>query len=772
MRPQKDMIFILNLLQDVNIIRGLVYLALRETEANIRFLVTASFVKRDSQQIWQRELAAMASETGADLHLVAEPAGAYALLQGRSGVIVAASESNLRAHWETHEIFRIAPPGFLKITLQHGFECIGFLQSREHVIGHGRNISFGADVVCGWFEAPALTSMVASERRKLYVTGPPTLLQQPGNHPDHPPQEGGIICENMHSVRLKATGDHKASFMETFFAFCERLGQPVTLRPHPGGQYVIKNKVALPENVQLNNLPIFHVNMAGYAYGISAPSTIVFDMVLAGIPVGVWRDPGGVMDAGNYAGLTEISSLQDWLAFERDVRLRPEMLLDRQQRFLDRLPLPGGPEEVYRRFARLFTAALAGLPAPAPVRAFPRVEAGARAAAVAASQPVRRVMFIANDRSAALDRAFLDPLAALFDSGEMAHAVLTEQDLLQRFGAAARSGEAKNWFRDQVHGFRPDLIVCCGYSGPHAAPLLNMAERDGIPLIYHLDQDLLSPGTGDDEQARVTCRDPKRQATVITMLEEATLVYCATQALKDRYRDLNVFAPMLAGEIACSARLQRRALPRPVRRIGYAGAAQGADFALSLPAVESCLRASPKIHFELFGAGPLPDRLHQFGDRVRVVTPPQKRQEQLAALAARDWDIGLCPRQLTGFNAVQDNARWLAYTACGMATIASQGLGDDLCAGEGRGVLVAPGEWEAALHQLGADSKARYHMAQQAQAHLLLTYSVDRMAAQILAVFARAQARLSGIAAASDSPLQGLLRPLQPGPDGALEEVQ
>lgn len=357
--------FIINLLQDVNIVRGLVYLTARETDAAIGFLISQAFLKRDREAIWQREVAAMAADTGATMHLFAGKSEAYAVLRHGSGMIFAASESNLPAHRESNEVFTIAPSGYLRVTLQHGFECIGFLQSREHIIAHGRNVGFGADIICGWFEATSLTSLIASQRAKLYVSGPPTLLQKSGRHPNHPQQIGGLVCENMHSVRLKASGDHKVSFMDIFFAFCGRLAErneTVTIRPHPGGQYVLKNNVNLPNNVRLNNLPIVDVNLKGYQFGISAPSTIVFDMVLAGIPVGLWRDPAGVMDASNYDGLTEISTVDDWLAFERDVRLRPEMILDRQAAFLRRLSMPTDPSEVYRRFARLIVAGLAGLP--------------------------------------------------------------------------------------------------------------------------------------------------------------------------------------------------------------------------------------------------------------------------------------------------------------------------------------------------------------------------------------------------------------------------
>jgi hypothetical protein len=361
----KKVVFILNLLQDVNIVRGLVYLTARETEAAIVLLVTAGFMKRDRQKIWQREVAHLAADTGAAMYVYGDASEARAAIDGSGGIIFAAAESNLPAHSEVSQLFEVAPPSFLRVTLQHGLECVGFVQSREHVISHGRNISFGADVICGWFEAPALTSLTASQRAKLYVSGPPTLLQQRRRDQEALIQPTGLVCENLHSVRLRASGDHKTSFMNIFFDFCTKMaerGECVTLRPHPGGQYVVKNNVALPANVQLNNKPVYDVDLASYRFGISAPSTIVFDMVLAGIPVAIWRDPAGIMDATNYAGLTEISTLDDWLAFERDVRLRPEMILDRQDAFLRRLSMPTDPHEIYRRFDHLIIAGLEGLP--------------------------------------------------------------------------------------------------------------------------------------------------------------------------------------------------------------------------------------------------------------------------------------------------------------------------------------------------------------------------------------------------------------------------
>jgi hypothetical protein len=356
----KDVFFIINLLQDVNIVRGLVYLAARETNAQLGFLITKGFIKRDRQKIWQSEVARMATDTGANMYVYGDALEALAILQPGGGLIFAAAESNLPAHREVSEVFDVAPSTYLRVTLQHGLECVGFVQSREHVLSHGRNVSFHADIVCGWFEAGSLTSLTASQRAKLYVTGPPTLLQARPRTPNLEAGDG-LVCENLHSVRLRASGDHKTSFMDVFFAFCSELAkrhETVTLRPHPGGQYVLKNNVELPSNVRLNNRPIYETDLSAYRFGISAPSTIVFDMVLAGIPVGVWRDPGGIMDAENYDGLTAISALDDWMAFERDVRLRPDMIIARQSEFLRRLSMPTDPQEIYRRFARLIVSAL------------------------------------------------------------------------------------------------------------------------------------------------------------------------------------------------------------------------------------------------------------------------------------------------------------------------------------------------------------------------------------------------------------------------------
>jgi hypothetical protein len=729
---RSEVVFVFNLLQDVNIQRGLVYLAHRETDAAVHLLVTQGFLKRDSHGIWQRELADLARDTGAQTHVVQNGADAQAALQGRGGVLICASESDLGAHRETATIQRAAPASFITVTLQHGLECVGFRQSREHNIGHTRNVGWNADVVCTWLEPDQLTATRADQRSKVIVTGPATLLQRPRAHPAHPPLGGGIVCENMHSVRLSATGAHRVSFMETFFDFCTQMdiqNQKVTLRPHPGGQYMLKNNVDLARNVLLNNLPIYDVNLRGYLYGISAPSTVVLDMVLAGIPAGVWCDPEGVMDLGNYTGLTRISTLPDWLAFAQEARENPAPILMRQQGYLRTLGLVSDPDEIYRRYTHLLRNML-GLPQPvarAPVTGLP------------AQTPKKRIMYVANSILATLQLSFLKPLAEAVARGDIVEDFITEGDFVEKFAGQRNQRVAADWVEERIRSFAPDIIVCCRYSGPQSGKIAQLAKEMGVPLIYHIDDDLLDIPKELGEVKWRMHNDPKRLANVRGLLNNAALVYASTPGLYQRLRGYSVKAPLMHGDIYCASTVLRAARNGPVRKVGYMGTSGHLhDFEFILPAITRYLDANPAVTFELFGLE-TPDALRRFGARVHVVPPVASYAAFLQTLADRDWDIGLCPLAHTPFNAVKANTKWVEYTTCGMATIATKGLVYDECAGQGRGLLVGRNGWLDAMQKLTDDPQLHFDTASRAQAHLRTRYAPARLRDQVFDVFEKAE---------------------------------
>ncbi|QNP42806.1 hypothetical protein H9L15_12045 [Sphingomonas daechungensis] len=141
---------------------------------------------------------------------------------------------------------------------------------------------------------------------------------------------------------------------------------------------------------------MYRVNLRQFGYGISAPSSVLIDMLLAEIPTAVWRDQGGGMDAGNYDGLSAVSTPAEWAEFSKAAIEDPEPFVELQQRFLDRQEMPLDPQDVFQRYAKLFETAR-------------RVEIRPTA-----FLPEReRVLFVANGNVPTLQLSFTKPLAPM-----------------------------------------------------------------------------------------------------------------------------------------------------------------------------------------------------------------------------------------------------------------------------------------------------------------------------------------------------------------------
>jgi hypothetical protein len=722
---QRYVIFLVNLLQDVSIIRPLVYMAARDMGGNTLLLVTSAFRKRDQEGVWQRELDEIGADTGAGISFYEHDLEALRLLTGKSGVLVAASESHLSAHKLVHDVFRLAPPTFLRVTLQHGFECVGFLQSRDQNLAHGKSITFAADVICGWCEPERLTSLVPSQRPKLLVTGPAAVLQV---RPTNPSKSlgMGIVCENMHSPRLNAAGNFKTDFLTIFGEYCEALhaeGKRVTLRPHPGGQYTLKNKVRLANNVKLNNAPIYKVDLSRYAYGISAPSSILIDMVLAGIPAAVWQDSGSVLDIGNYEGLTRISNLQDWLDFSREAVANPEHFIERQQQFLERQKLVRQVEDVYARYAALLQSTVS------------RQQPGRQL-----YRKIERVLFVANSNVPTLQLRFVKPLAPLVASGELATGLITEEQITREFGKNAAMENVRAWLRERFDQFQPTIVVFCRYSGLQADYMRELAEEHGAPVVYHIDDDLLHIPKDIGLQKHRFHNRPERLTSVRHLLDSATLVYCTTTRLRKRLEDLFVKAPIVEAGFSGSGSVISKAVSRPVKKIGYmAGSDHSHDFNIVLGAIQRIMRSYSKIHFEFFGSISVPEQLKEFGERVTHIPKIDNYEEFFLHFAKYEWDIGICPLTPIHFNLMKTDIKWVDYTSVGAAVVASKGMIYDECCADGCGLLAdTEDEWFEALDGLVQYPEARYNLVQRAQEKLVCSHSVERLREELMDVFSRA----------------------------------
>lgn len=722
-------VFLINLVQDVNILRPLVFMASRDFGMDCLLLVSGKFAGRDLFGIWRSELETLCGETGARSEVFENDWEAHQHLASH-GVIIAASESHLVNHVTTHSVLLHAPAGYLKVTLQHGFECVGFRHSADHVRAHGDTASFGADLVCSWFGQEQLHSMSASQARKLFVTGPTAVLQMKSGPLERTGSEPGLVCENLHSVRLSGAGDFKSEFVGAFDEFCRRLAERklgVVLRPHPGGQYVLKNKIPLPANAAVNNAPMYRMDLRKFSYGISAPSSVLVDMLVAHIPTAVWRDRGGDMDANNYAGLTTVSSPSEWVEFARAAIADPAPFVALQDDFLKRQGMILDPAQVYSRFAEIF-------------RTVRRMEIRP----IGAVPERDRLLFVANAQVPTLQLSFEKPLASLVVRGEIASELLTESSLRNLPDVVGDAERERQWINRYLDRYDPSAIVFCRYSGPAYRWIVQWAKRQRVPVIYHIDDDLLAIPPDVGERKRALHNSPERLAAVRELLNSADLVYASTEKLRKKLLGYFPDIPVVAGSIYCSSAVLKGPSTMPARKVGYMASADHAhNLEMILPAIERMLERNCNVQFELFGSIPVPPALQRFGDRVSTAPPIANYERFLNEFAKYGWDIGICPLSPIEFNLMKANTKWVEYTTIGAAVVASRGTVYDACCADGCGILAdTVDEWLEALELLIRNIGERVKMVDRAQAKLEREYSVGRLREQVLEVLGKAHARV------------------------------
>lgn len=346
--------FLIELNQDVSVCRPVASYFRSMGHVQIDFFVTTRFRKRDATGVWYTEIQEIAQQLDANVIEVDSVLDVVRSLVGRAGVLVSASESELDAHAFNHKVFLAAPSSFLRVTLQHGLECLGFNHNAAHNRAYGHQVSMACDIAASWFPLEKLHSVKPDQKAKIMLVGPQLGLSHPPVFSRHrpwrsgPPDMHGLICENLHSVRFGAGA--RLQFVDVLTAFAEDLrirGGTAELRPHPGGRYSEKNVITLPSNIRVNRLPLYKQTLEKFTFGISAPSSVLLDMVWAGIPTAVWTNGDEDIDIGIYEGLTVVSSIAEWLAFAEAATADPTPFLEQQRRYVASLQIPDDIPNLY-----------------------------------------------------------------------------------------------------------------------------------------------------------------------------------------------------------------------------------------------------------------------------------------------------------------------------------------------------------------------------------------------------------------------------------------
>lgn len=353
--------FHFDLVQDVSVLRPVVRLA-SGTMSEVVLFVSPQLARLDPGGFWRNEIEILGRDAGATVIAYQSELDVFQVLARRKGICIAGSESNVPAHARTHHLFRAMPAGILRITLQHGFECLGFLHNARHSAAFGRDIRFAADIIVGWLAKDRLYDVAPSETGKLYVAGPMMLIDQPSGRlnditkarSDDP--YCGLVCENTHSARFHSKA-MKASFLSLTEALAKRiepLGKILYFRPHPAGEFVNKTGYKAPPSIKIEDAPLYTLDLTRYCFAISAPSTILLDFMLADVPVAVWG--GKSIDAANFAGLVGVENEEDAWQFVVASATDRTLLLDNQRRFLNGLGVPTQIRERYQALLALASA--------------------------------------------------------------------------------------------------------------------------------------------------------------------------------------------------------------------------------------------------------------------------------------------------------------------------------------------------------------------------------------------------------------------------------
>jgi len=292
---------------------------------------------------------------------------------------------------------------------------------------------------------------------------------------------------------------------------------------------------------------------------------------------------------------------------------------------------------------------------------------------------------------------------------------------------------------------RPEALVLSRYSEPRAMNFVGLARARGVPVVFHIDDDLLDVPESLGPAKFEFYRQPQRLAALRAAMEAADLVYASTPALAERLRAHGIRTPVQHGELYCSVDPACMAPPLPATGpvVGYMGTSgHSQDLALALPALERLMREVPQLRFETFGTIKPPPELAIFGDRCSSHEGVADYGAFVDKLCTLGWWVGLAPLEANGFNRCKADTKWVEYSFAGITTVASDLPVYHRACAAGAGWLAATSEaWYSALEALIRNAGLRRRSVEAARQRLRETYARPLLQRQVLRIMDRARQR-------------------------------
>jgi hypothetical protein len=287
---------------------------------------------------------------------------------------------------------------------------------------------------------------------------------------------------------------------------------------------------------------------------------------------------------------------------------------------------------------------------------------------------------------------------------------------------------------------RPDLLVLSRYTSQLGSEWIRLARGAGIPVVFHIDDDLLAVPRSLGEAKYSAYNRPKRLSALRRNIESCDLLYVSTSELAKRFNDYSIGPPVIAGDIYCSVAVGEIGATIPPATgpvIGYMGTSgHSADLAMVLPAISDVMDAVPELQFELFGTIEAPPEMGRYGRRVRHLPPVADYADFIPHLRSLGWWIGVAPLEDNAFNRCKADTKWVEYSLAGMAVVASDLPVYERACGEGAGLLADGREaWRDSLLMLLHQPALLYSVVGTAQQKLRRFYTHEKLREQVMRVF-------------------------------------
>ena len=250
-----------------------------------------------------------------------------AALGGPGGILLTASESTAPGHSFARSCCRIAPVRTLRVTFQHGFECIGLLHHRAHDLQFPQGVRFASDVIFTWRRPDQLPQLQGTDAGRAVAVGVTKgiahsaeriRLSEWGHSAGVTSDEAWLglgktsgallVAENLHSVRFSSPARYRR-FLQFIEKLTARHDTNVLIRSHPGKRVLERKGGGESHRFLEGTLRAEHLRGIGGL--VSPPSTIVLDAALCSAPVAVWTDSAAIGDVSNYRGLPHVRDLPD-----------------------------------------------------------------------------------------------------------------------------------------------------------------------------------------------------------------------------------------------------------------------------------------------------------------------------------------------------------------------------------------------------------------------------------------------------------------------------